>query len=321
MGGPKSYAESGSAGGSNISFKEAFRKAREQGLKEFSWRGDKYSTKIKEEVKRESKTEEKAPKAEASRKGSESRKVSSEEFIKEYEKAPASGRMKQEAYYRARPEPGAEMVSPEEAILGPKAKAALAGAGAAAAGYGLKKARDFLMRRGKQARSEAADVLKGSGAMSRSAAAREAEAAAYAERLKNARRSPGMTGYAEGGAVDYSKASSLKNKGIFNDEYLAYGDKKGPYRGSPKKAKMLGRQDRRAREAMERAEKYAPGLSLDMKAKGGMAKHEDVKMDKAMIRKAVHKHESAMHPGKPKTKLRHGGMLSYGRKPMYGSGS
>ena len=63
---------------------------------------------------------------------------------------------------------------------------------------------------------------------------------------------------------------------ITSTEYLAYGDKKVPYRGSPKKAKMLGRQDRRAREAMERAEKYAPGLSIDMpdrKARGGMPTH------------------------------------------------
>jgi hypothetical protein len=47
-------------------------------------------------------------------------------------------------------------------------------------------------------------------------------------------------------------------------------------------------------------------------------KHEDVKMDKAVVRKAVHRHESAMHPDKPKTKLRAGGktnsdMKKYGR--------
>lgn len=52
-----------------------------------------------------------------------------------------------------------------------------------------------------------------------------------------------------------------------------YAGKTGPYRGSPKKARELGRQDRRAREAMERAEKHAPGLALDMKAKGGMPVH------------------------------------------------
>ena len=36
-------------------------------------------------------------------------------------------------------------------------------------------------------------------------------------------------------------------------------------------------------------------------------KHADVKMDKAVVKKAVHKHEAAMHPGKPKTKLDKGG--------------
>jgi hypothetical protein len=47
-------------------------------------------------------------------------------------------------------------------------------------------------------------------------------------------------------------------------------------------------------------------------------KHSDMKMDKAMTKKAVHKHEKAMHPGKPLTKLRAGGktnseMKTYGR--------
>ena len=47
-------------------------------------------------------------------------------------------------------------------------------------------------------------------------------------------------------------------------------------------------------------------------------KHSDVKMDKAMMKTAVHKHERAMHPGKPLTKLRAGGktnadMKKYGR--------
>ena len=37
-------------------------------------------------------------------------------------------------------------------------------------------------------------------------------------------------------------------------------------------------------------------------------KHEDVKMDKAMMQKAVNKHEKAQHPGKPLTKLAKGGM-------------
>jgi len=48
-------------------------------------------------------------------------------------------------------------------------------------------------------------------------------------------------------------------------------------------------------------------------------KHEDVKLDKANIAKAVHRHEDTMHPDKKKTKLfRAGGktnseMKKYGR--------
>lgn len=36
-------------------------------------------------------------------------------------------------------------------------------------------------------------------------------------------------------------------------------------------------------------------------------KHSDAKMDKAVAKKAVHKHEKSMHPGKPLTKLSKGG--------------
>lgn len=46
MGGPTSYAESGSAGGSNISFKDAFKEARKAGLDSFTWRGKKYTTEV-----------------------------------------------------------------------------------------------------------------------------------------------------------------------------------------------------------------------------------------------------------------------------------
>ena len=45
-------------------------------------------------------------------------------------------------------------------------------------------------------------------------------------------------------------------------------------------------------------------------------KHEDVKMDKAMVKKAVHKHEAGMHPGKPKTKLAKGGKTNLQMKQM-----
>jgi hypothetical protein len=36
-------------------------------------------------------------------------------------------------------------------------------------------------------------------------------------------------------------------------------------------------------------------------------KHDDVKMDKGMMQKAVNKHESRLHKGKPMTKLAKGG--------------
>ena len=42
-------------------------------------------------------------------------------------------------------------------------------------------------------------------------------------------------------------------------------------------------------------------------AKGGPVKHEDVKMDKAMMQKAVNKHEGRLHKGEPMTKLAKGG--------------
>jgi hypothetical protein len=51
--------------------------------------------------------------------------------------------------------------------------------------------------------------------------------------------------------------------------------------------------------------KSGASTSPDAYKKGGMT---DIKQDKAMVKKAVHKHEAAMHPGKPMTKLRKGGM-------------
>ena len=40
---------------------------------------------------------------------------------------------------------------------------------------------------------------------------------------------------------------------------------------------------------------------------GGAMKHEDVKMDKSMMQKAVNKHEGRLHKGEPMTKLAKGG--------------
>ena len=62
--------------------------------------------------------------------------------------------------------------------------------------------------------------------------------------------------------------------GIFSTEYMA---SKGPKtRGTARKGRLQARMERRSRESMERAEKYAPGLSLDMpdkKSGGGMPVH------------------------------------------------
>lgn len=90
-----------------------------------------------------------------------------------------------------------------------------------------------------------------------------------------------------------------------------------------------------ALKKMRHAEKYAPGMDLDnihsyelsqeakkekkveQYAKGGKV-HSDAKMDKAVMKKAVHKHEKAMHPGKPLTKLKKGGLPVHKGSPMYG---
>lgn len=42
-------------------------------------------------------------------------------------------------------------------------------------------------------------------------------------------------------------------------------------------------------------------------------KHSDMPMDKKVVKAAVHKHEAAMHPGKPKTKLAKGGKVMHSR--------
>jgi hypothetical protein len=57
-----------------------------------------------------------------------------------------------------------------------------------------------------------------------------------------------------------------------------------------------------------------PMAPLGMMKKGGKV-HEDAKMDKAAMKKAVHKHESHMHPGKPMTKLKKGGVPTHNRSP------
>ncbi len=45
-------------------------------------------------------------------------------------------------------------------------------------------------------------------------------------------------------------------------------------------------------------------------SKGGDMKHEDVKMDKKMMQKAVNKHEGRLHKGEAMTKLSKGGVAA-----------
>jgi len=45
-------------------------------------------------------------------------------------------------------------------------------------------------------------------------------------------------------------------------------------------------------------------------SKGGDMKHEDIKMDKGMMQKAVNKHEGRLHKGQPMTKLAKGGSVT-----------
>jgi hypothetical protein len=123
---------------------------------------------------------------------------------------------------------------------------------------------------------------------------------------------------AAGGAVDSDYGDTMK-------KYVPYESKGPKTRYTAAKGRRMSKEramERRALDKARHAEKYAPGMSLDMSEykKGGKVKHSDVKMDKAMVKKAVHKHERAMHPGKPMTKLNKGGVPSYGRKAMYGGG-
>jgi Family of unknown function (DUF6496) len=108
--------------------------------------------------------------------------------------------------------------------------------------------------------------------------------------------------------------------GIFNDEAMAYQSKGPKTRYTPAKGRREAREramERRAREAMERAEKFAPGMSLDMpdrKAKGGMMKGKkfpDLTGDGKVTRADVLKGRGVIKDRK---------MPTHNRKPMYGKG-
>ncbi len=79
--------------------------------------------------------------------------------------------------------------------------------------------------------------------------------------------------------------------------------------GDMKKMKMGGYADG-GMTMVKKGDKMVPDFAADGKgkmAKGGMA-HEDVKMDKKMMQKAVNKHEGRLHKGETMTKFSKGGV-------------
>ena len=94
--------------------------------------------------------------------------------------------------------------------------------------------------------------------------------------------------FKKGGEVRGEKISKVMRE--YKEGKLRSGSKKGPKVTNPKQAMAIALSEARSK-----------------KANGGN------------IKKAVHKHEKAMHPGKPMTKLQRGGVPTYGRKAMYGS--
>lgn len=259
-GGLTSYEESGSAGGSNISFKEAFRKAREQGLKEFSWKGDKYSTKVKEETKQESKVEEKAPKAEMGRKGPSSRggkrNVSEMSEVKRERKMElpsdrASGfRSEAEETGMSASERAEKARGYAENLMNVAGAGALLRAPAKAGAKALmRKASEFVG--GRKMKAQAAEEA------ARKATPEYKEKAAQMEKFAEQMRARQKMGarYEEGGEV-MSKGPKTR--------YSAARSR----RESKERA-----MERRALDKARHAEMYAPGLSLDMKKHGGMPTH------------------------------------------------
>ena len=87
-----------------------------------------------------------------------------------------------------------------------------------------------------------------------------------------------------------------------------------PVKDEPTSRPLTADQVRNLRNRMKAAPKkraYDPVLDEPTSrpfAKGGKVK-SDMAQDKATVRKAVHKHERAMHPGKPLTKMRNGGKV------------
>jgi hypothetical protein len=280
-GGLTSYEESGSAGGSNVSFKEAFRKAREQGLKEFSWKGDRYTTKVREESSRESKVEDKAPRAEMGRKGPESRGgkrnvTEMSEYKRERKTELPSDRG---SGFRSQAEETGMSASEraEKARGYAENLMNVAGAGAllrapakAGAKALMRKASEFVG--GRKMKKEAAETA------ARKSTPEYKEKAAQMEKFAEQMRARQKMGarYAEGGEIDYRNAAKLKSKGIFNDEGMAYESKGPKTRYTAAKGRRQSKEramERWAEQRQRHADAYAPGVDPDMKSKGGMPVH------------------------------------------------
>jgi len=258
-GGLTSYEESGSAGGSNVSFKEAFRKAREQGLKEFSWKGDRYTTKVREESSRESKVEDKAPRAEMGRKGPESRGgkrnvTEMSEYKRERKTELPSDRG---SGFRSQAEETGMSASERadkargyaENLMGVAGAGALlrepAKAGAKAL---MRKGMEFVG--GRKMKKEAAETA------ARKSTPEYKEKAAQMEKFAEQMRARQKMGarYEDGGYV--SKGPKTR-----------YTAAKG--RRQAKERAM----ERWAEQRQRHADAYAPGVDPDMKSKGGMPVH------------------------------------------------
>jgi len=118
--------------------------------------------------------------------------------------------------------------------------------------------------------------------------------------------------YKKGGTAKHSRADALRAQKY--KAAMASRPKREPIvSGGPSSAASLAPLIRRAMAAKATQAAAAPPMEAaappmmgaPAMKKGGMT---DIKQDKAMVKKAVHKHEAAMHPGKPMTKLRKGGM-------------
>ena len=128
----------------------------------------------------------------------------------------------------------------------------------------------------------------------------------------------GKVGYAEGGGAQSDKELAMKED-IRAEKALR--DQQKGYKDHYKREEAENRADRKAAQdaLMYIPRKIGEGAKAAYEAvmgkKEGGSVHSDVAMDKKVVRKAVHKHEAAMHPGKPMTKLKKGGVPTFNRTP------